>query len=85
MPPQLAMLAPVSALHSITVGLTPASVALLIRHFYEKIRIHRRLDQAFNAFAGDWNARRRLLTPFWSAVAPRAKPYGDHRERRRGG
>lgn len=69
------MLDRMSTLHPIDTGLTPAHVALLIDHFYDKVRKHATLGPVFNAVVEDWDAHKRLLTSFWCSVALRANSY----------
>lgn len=69
------MLVGMSILQPIEQGLTPATVALLIDRFYDKIRVHPTLGPVFNAVVNDWDEHKRLLTSFWCSVALRANSY----------
>jgi hemoglobin len=52
-----------------------ATIATLVDHFYEKVRVDAHIGPVFNAAVSDWDAHKRLLTSFWSSIALRAGTY----------
>ncbi len=52
-----------------------ATLALLVDHFYEKVRRDPQIGPIFNAAVHDWDEHKRLLTSFWASVALRAGSY----------
>ncbi len=51
------------------------TIATLVDHFYEKVRVDAQIGPVFNAAVHDWDAHKRLLTSFWSSIALRAGTY----------
>ena len=52
-----------------------STIATLVDHFYEKVRVDAQIGPVFNAAVHDWDAHKRLLTSFWSSIALRAGTY----------
>ncbi len=50
-------------------------IAILVDHFYEKVRRDPQIGPIFNAAVHDWDEHKRLLTSFWASVALRAGSY----------
>lgn len=55
--------------------LTEARIAILVDHFYEKVRADPMLGPVFNEAVHDWSEHKRLLTSFWATVALHARRY----------
>ena len=56
-------------------ALDTPTIATLVDHFYEKVRVDELIGPVFNAVVADWDAHKRLLTSFWSSIALRAGTY----------
>lgn len=52
-----------------------STIAILVDHFYEKVRRDPQIGPLFNAAVHDWDAHKRLLTSFWASVALHAGSY----------
>ncbi len=69
------MLATMSSMQSIELGLTAARIRLLVDTFYDRIQVHPDLGPVFNEVVSDWDAHRQRLTAFWCSVALGARSY----------
>ncbi|MBE1159020.1 group III truncated hemoglobin [Dyella acidiphila] len=56
-------------------SLDTATIAKLVDHFYDKVRLDPLIGPVFNAAVDDWDEHKRTLTAFWSSVALRANSY----------
>ena len=52
-----------------------STIAQLVDHFYERVRMDPVIGPVFNGAVRDWGAHKRLLTSFWSTVALRNGTY----------
>ena len=52
-----------------------ARIAVLVDHFYARVRADAVLGAVFNPVVHDWDAHQRLLTSFWCSVLLRAGTY----------
>ncbi len=59
----------------IPASLDESKVALLVDHFYDKVRADPLLGPIFNRVVDDWGAHKVLMTSFWATVALRSGHY----------
>jgi hemoglobin len=51
------------------------AIAILVDHFYERVRRDPELGAVFNPAVHDWPAHQALLTSFWCSVARGSRSY----------
>lgn len=56
-------------------GLDEPAIAMLVDHFYDRVRADPELGPLFEARVHDWNAHKRRLCAFWASTALRHGSY----------